>query len=148
VNGTGGVPLHQSHNHHSIEQLGHALNNQQAGGRGGGGASHGQHSEKPHVEFNHAINYVNKIKHRFTNQPDTYKTFLEILHTYQKEQKTITEVYQQVASLFRAHSDLLEEFSQFLPEAAPTAKEYHATEKKKAARQSQAKQVCTTHTHN
>uniref|UniRef100_F6TJW6 Histone deacetylase interacting domain-containing protein n=1 Tax=Ciona intestinalis TaxID=7719 RepID=F6TJW6_CIOIN len=38
------------------------------------------------VEFNHAINYVNKIKNRFQGQPDIYKAFLEILHKYQKEQ--------------------------------------------------------------
>jgi paired amphipathic helix protein Sin3a len=44
------------------------------------------------VEFNHAINYVNKIKNRFGNEPDTYKQFLEILQTYQKEQKPIQEV--------------------------------------------------------
>lgn len=37
------------------------------------------------VEFNHAINYVNKIKNRFQGQPDIYKAFLEILHTYQVE---------------------------------------------------------------
>lgn len=46
------------------------------------------------VEFNHAINYVNKIKNKFGNEPDTYKQFLEILQTYQKEQKPIQEVRQ------------------------------------------------------
>uniref|UniRef100_A0A669F3Y2 SIN3 transcription regulator family member A n=1 Tax=Oreochromis niloticus TaxID=8128 RepID=A0A669F3Y2_ORENI len=40
------------------------------------------------VEFNHAINYVNKIKNRFQGQPDIYKAFLEILHTYQLLSKT------------------------------------------------------------
>uniref|UniRef100_A0A672JIP9 SIN3 transcription regulator family member Ab n=1 Tax=Salarias fasciatus TaxID=181472 RepID=A0A672JIP9_SALFA len=40
------------------------------------------------VEFNHAINYVNKIKNRFQGQPDIYKAFLEILHTYQLLCKT------------------------------------------------------------
>ena len=45
------------------------------------------------VEFGHAINYVNKIKSRFLNQPDIYKSFLEILHTYQKQQKNIKEVF-------------------------------------------------------
>jgi len=73
--------------------------------------------KKPPVEFDHAINYVNKIKLRFQNQPDIYKSFLDILHIYQKEQKSIKEVYEQVASLFRQHPDLLEEFTQFLPEA-------------------------------
>jgi paired amphipathic helix protein Sin3a len=44
------------------------------------------------VEFNHAINYVNKIKNRFQSEPDTYKAFLEILHTYQKEQRNIRDL--------------------------------------------------------
>ncbi|XP_030632333.1 SIN3 transcription regulator family member Aa [Chanos chanos] len=82
------------------------------------------------VEFNHAINYVNKIKNRFQGQPDIYKAFLEILHTYQKEQRnakeaggnytpvlTEQEVYAQVACLFKNQEDLLSEFGQFLPDA-------------------------------
>jgi len=81
------------------------------------------------VEFNHAINYVNKIKNRFQGQPDVYKQFLEILHTYQKDQRAIkeggthksslteSEVYAQVSRLFQQQEDLLAEFSQFLPEA-------------------------------
>ncbi len=84
------------------------------------------------VEFNHAINYVNKIKNRFQCQPDKYKRFLEILHTYQKEQRTLkenqqssgcgktlteAEVYSQVAKLFENQEDLLAEFGQFLPDA-------------------------------
>merc|ERR1719171_3294091 len=81
------------------------------------------------VEFNHAINYVNKIKNRFQGQPDVYKQFLEILHTYQKDQRAIKEghqptgrfltegeVFAQVAKLFQNQEDLLNEFSQFLPE--------------------------------
>ena len=82
------------------------------------------------VEFNHAINYVNKIKNRFQGQPEVYKQFLEILHTYQKDQKAIkegqppsgkylteSEVYAQVSKLFQNQDDLLNEFGQFLPEA-------------------------------
>lgn len=37
-------------------------------------------------EFHHAIQYVNKIKTRFEDDPDTYKQFLDILHAYRKEQ--------------------------------------------------------------
>ncbi|XP_023025930.1 SIN3 transcription regulator family member A isoform X2 [Leptinotarsa decemlineata] len=96
----------------------------------------GGHTETPQnqpVEFNHAINYVNKIKNRFQGQPEKYKKFLEILHTYQKEQRTLKEnssigssgmkhlteqeVYSQVAKLFENQSDLLAEFGQFLPDA-------------------------------
>ena len=99
----------------------------------------GQTQQNQPVEFNHAINYVNKIKNRFQGQPDKYKRFLEILHTYQKEQRglkesshlgnvglsvsasgkqlTEAEVYSQVAKLFENQEDLLQEFGQFLPDA-------------------------------
>ena len=55
-------------------------------------------------------------KMRFVHQPHTYKSFLEILHTFHREQHTIKDVYDQVATLFHDHPDLLEEFSQFLPD--------------------------------
>ncbi|KAG8901860.1 Transcriptional regulatory protein sin3 [Tulasnella sp. 403] len=80
-------------------------------------ASHIQDSKRP-VEFNHAINYVNKIKNRFASDPDTYKQFLEILQTYQKEQRPIASVYEQVAILFDGSTDLLDEFKQFLPDTS------------------------------
>lgn len=84
------------------------------------------------VEFNHAINYVNKIKLYYNGRPEVYKAFLDILHNYQREQKnikdsgkgqssksTVTEadVYAQVASLFQDNPELLSEFRQFLPDA-------------------------------
>ncbi|WWC60485.1 uncharacterized protein I303_103058 [Kwoniella dejecticola CBS 10117] len=70
----------------------------------------------PLVEFNHAISFVNKIKNRFNNDPDTYKQFLEILQTYQRDTRDIAEVYEQVTRLFNNAPDLLDEFKQFLPE--------------------------------
>ena len=69
------------------------------------------------VEFDHAISYVTTIKKRFASDPNTYHSFLEILHTYQKEQRGIKEVLEQVARLFQDHSDLLKEFAFFLPDA-------------------------------
>ena len=69
------------------------------------------------VEFDHAISYVTTIKRRFANDPTTYHTFLEILHTYQKEQRGIKEVLDQVVELFQDHPDLLREFVFFLPDA-------------------------------
>lgn len=69
------------------------------------------------VEFDHAISYVTTIKRRFANDQSTYHSFLEILHTYQKEQRGIKEVLEQVAHLFQDHPDLLKEFTFFLPDA-------------------------------
>jgi len=34
-----------------------------------------------------AISYITQIRNRFANKPETYRAFLRILHTYQKEQK-------------------------------------------------------------
>jgi paired amphipathic helix protein Sin3a len=81
-------------------------------------AHHGPSERKGPVEFNHAISYVNKIKTRFHDNPETYKQFLEILQTYQREQKPIQDVYDQVTTLFHSAPDLLEDFKQFLPEHA------------------------------
>uniref|UniRef100_A0AAR2KQW6 Paired amphipathic helix protein Sin3b n=1 Tax=Pygocentrus nattereri TaxID=42514 RepID=A0AAR2KQW6_PYGNA len=87
-------------------------------------------SEPSPVEFDSAISYVNKIKSRFLDHPEIYRSFLEILHTYQKEQlelkenrsrsssgMTEDEVFSKVASLFKGQEDLLAEFGQFLPDA-------------------------------
>ncbi|GLJ50457.1 hypothetical protein SUGI_1075150 [Cryptomeria japonica] len=64
------------------------------------------------IEFDQAINYVNKIKTRFQYDEQVYKAFLEILNMYEKGNKTKSEVCQEVASLFKDHhQDLLEEFN-------------------------------------
>ncbi|CAK7262925.1 Transcriptional regulatory protein sin3 [Sporothrix epigloea] len=92
-------------------------------GPGPGGAGQPPSGEKRGpVEFNHAISYVNKIKNRFQDKPEIYKQFLEILQTYQREQKPIQEVYAQVTTLFSGAPDLLEDFKQFLPESAAHAR--------------------------
>ncbi|KAF9544692.1 Transcriptional regulatory protein sin3 [Mortierella hygrophila] len=83
---------------------------------GPSGSQNGANNKKTPVEFNHAINYVHKIKNRFSNDPETYKQFLELLQAYQKEMKPITDVYSHVTLLFKNAPDLLDEFKQFLPE--------------------------------
>lgn len=62
-------------------------------------------------------------KNRFQDKPEIYKQFLEILQTYQREQKPIQDVYAQVTTLFNSAPDLLEDFKQFLPESAGQAKQ-------------------------
>ena len=61
-------------------------------------------------EFDHAIHYVTTIKRRFSDDIGTYKAFLEILHTYQREQQgaKIQQLIQRpICELFR-HSEALE----------------------------------------
>ncbi|XP_052172733.1 paired amphipathic helix protein Sin3-like 3 isoform X2 [Diospyros lotus] len=76
--------------------------------------------KKP-VEFEEAIKFVNKIKARFQGDDHAYKSFLDILNMYRKETKSITEVYQEVATLFHEQPDLLLEFTRFLPDSSSSA---------------------------
>ena len=48
--------------------------------------------QPPGEEFNHAILYLNKIKARYSDEPNVYKQFLDILQNYQKEQKHVQDV--------------------------------------------------------
>ncbi|MFS7955943.1 putative transcription regulator Others family [Helianthus anomalus] len=82
---------------------------------------------KRSVEFEEAINFVNKIKKRFQNDDHVYKSFLDILNMYRKDLKSINEVYSEVASLFDDHQDLLEDFTRFLPAASAAASAHHAS---------------------
>ena len=66
--------------------------------------------------FDQSIHFLTTVRKRFAADPDTYKSFLEILRTYQKDQKSIEEVLGQVFSLFAGHPDLLQGFTYFLPQ--------------------------------
>ncbi|KZO96357.1 hypothetical protein CALVIDRAFT_514676 [Calocera viscosa TUFC12733] len=68
------------------------------------------------VPINHAMNFVNEIKVRFSHEPDKYKAFLDILQTYQQRARPIAEVFQQVNELFDGQEDLIHEFQEFLPD--------------------------------
>lgn len=48
--------------------------------------------KQPQGEFNHAIQYLNKIKARYSDDTNTYKQFLDILQAYQKEQRHLQDV--------------------------------------------------------
>jgi paired amphipathic helix protein Sin3a len=76
--------------------------------------SHQLEEKKQPMEFDQAINYVNKIKARFQNDEHVYNAFLEILKMYRKGNKSINEVDHEVAVLFQKHPDLLKEFTCFL----------------------------------
>ncbi|KAF3951322.1 hypothetical protein ACB098_01G279700 [Castanea mollissima] len=70
------------------------------------------------VEFEGAINFVNKIKRRFQDDEHVYKAFLDCLNTYKKEHKDINKVYNEISILFDGHPDLLDEFTTFIPQTA------------------------------
>ncbi|KAL5572222.1 hypothetical protein UlMin_021819 [Ulmus minor] len=63
--------------------------------------------KKP-VEFDEAINFVNKIKTRFQGDDHVYKSFLDILNLYRKENRSITKVYQEISLYDFDSFDLLQ----------------------------------------
>ncbi|AAB61109.1 F20P5.23 gene product [Arabidopsis thaliana] len=71
-------------------------------------------SNSKFAHFDEAYEFVNKVKTRFQNN-DVFNSFLEVLKTHKKENKSVAELYQEVAILFQGHRDLLEEFHLFLP---------------------------------
>ncbi|XP_061360137.1 paired amphipathic helix protein Sin3-like 2 [Gastrolobium bilobum] len=81
---------------------------------------------KKTVEFEEAISFVNKIKKRFQSDEHVYKSFLNISNMYRKEHKDIGEIYSEVATLFKDHRDLLEEFTRFLPDSFAAPSTQHA----------------------
>lgn len=68
-------PLYQTNEAASL--LGNLNSNEKSGGN---------------TEFYHAIKYLNRIKARFDDENNTYKQFLDILQSYQKDQKNMTDV--------------------------------------------------------
>ncbi|KAF6140989.1 hypothetical protein GIB67_006618 [Kingdonia uniflora] len=77
------------------------------------------HTDEPQrivpLQFEKFTNFVEKIKARF--QDDfVYNLFLGILDTYRKGNKSVIDVYEEVAILFKDHPDLLQELLHFLPD--------------------------------
>ncbi|KAI0263083.1 hypothetical protein BC834DRAFT_939102 [Gloeopeniophorella convolvens] len=63
-----------------------------------------------------AMDYVQRIKTRFSSDPDTYKQFLEILSSH-KSSANNAEVFAKVEELFKDAPDLSSAFRDFLPGA-------------------------------
>lgn len=81
-------------------------------------------------EFNHAVQFVSKVKQRFIDQPEVYQNFLEILYDY-RSKLTPNDVQGRINQLFASHQDLLYEFNFFLN---ADRKNENATEPKKSAK--------------
>jgi paired amphipathic helix protein Sin3a len=108
------------------------------GGKAGDKAPKKGAKKKQPIEFNQAINYVNKIKKRFAHDERVYKAFLEILNMYRKGKKGIYRVYEEVSVLFGDHPDLLKEFTYFLPDSQPPP-QLHAPTKRAAGKSKDTK---------
>ncbi|XP_042049041.1 paired amphipathic helix protein Sin3-like 5 isoform X2 [Salvia splendens] len=82
--------------------------------------------KKKPIDFDEAISFVSKIKTRFRGKDHVYKAFLGTLNMCRKEDKSLTEVYQEVSVLFQGHDDLLVDFTHFLPDTSSTPSVHNA----------------------
>ncbi|XP_042052958.1 paired amphipathic helix protein Sin3-like 5 isoform X1 [Salvia splendens] len=78
------------------------------------------------IDFDEAISFVTKIKTRFRGKDHVYKAFLGTLNMCRKEDKSLTEVYQEVSDLFQGHDDLLVDFTLFLPDTSSVPSVHNA----------------------
>ncbi|OCB87065.1 hypothetical protein A7U60_g5800 [Sanghuangporus baumii] len=65
-------------------------------------------------DFHKAVQFVNKVKTLYGNNPEKYILFLETLRSY-KESQDSDDVYHKVELLFRDAPDLLAGLKEFLP---------------------------------
>ncbi|XP_044017555.1 paired amphipathic helix protein Sin3a-like [Aphidius gifuensis] len=116
-------PSSSFNNSHVPSSHGHALSQEPYN------ASSNIRTTRTQQEFNDAMNYINKIKDRFQQQPYKYQRFLEILRAYERYQRgdsvgsrlTKDDVCAEVTQLFENQEDLLAEFGQFLPDSTHTS---------------------------
>ncbi|KAI3731490.1 hypothetical protein L1987_62678 [Smallanthus sonchifolius] len=82
------------------------------------------HAKRP-LEFEEAMKFVNKMRMRFQGDEHVYKSFLDIMNMYRMETKSVTKVHQEVAVLLHNQPDLLNEFTNFLPDSSAATSSNH-----------------------
>ncbi|KAF8527835.1 hypothetical protein BU17DRAFT_73529 [Hysterangium stoloniferum] len=77
-------------------------------------------SDPPSRTQKQAIEYVNRIKQRYADDPASYQRFLELLERFNRSPEDQSQVLQQIVHLFKNAPDLLDEFKLFLPSDGTT----------------------------
>ena len=62
------------------------------------------------------LHYIRRVKAEFIGEPETYKQFIEIMHSYRKPEISTEETMRRVSALFAGHGQLLYGFNMFLPD--------------------------------
>lgn len=68
-----------------------------------------QHEEVEKLKRKQANNYIQKVKKRYSSQPNIYKAFVELLQNYQVN-TDFDKVHASIKGLLWEHPDLIEEF--------------------------------------
>jgi predicted 2-oxoglutarate/Fe(II)-dependent dioxygenase YbiX len=62
------------------------------------------------------LHYIRRVKAEFIGEPETYRQFIEIMHSYRKPEISTEETMWRVSALFAGHGQLLYGFNMFLPD--------------------------------
>ncbi|KAL0080185.1 Sin3 family co-repressor-domain-containing protein [Phycomyces blakesleeanus] len=73
-----------------------------------------KHQKQP-MSLQDAFAYTTKLKERFGEDSDTYRSFVGILRKFQKKQVSTEQVYWSICKLFKDSEDLFKLFIEFLP---------------------------------
>ena len=71
------------------------------------------HGQQPIL--NDALSYLDQVKIRFSDQPDVYNKFLDIMKDFKSQAIDTPGVIERVSNLFNGHPMLIQGFNTFLP---------------------------------
>ena len=71
------------------------------------------HGQQPIL--NDALSYLDQVKVRFSDQPDVYNKFLDIMKDFKSQAIDTPGVIERVSELFHGHPALIQGFNTFLP---------------------------------
>lgn len=71
------------------------------------------HGQQPIL--NDALSYLDQVKVRFSDQPDVYNRFLDIMKDFKSQAIDTPGVIERVSNLFNGHPALIQGFNTFLP---------------------------------
>ena len=71
------------------------------------------HGQQPIL--NDALSYLDQVKVKFSDQPDVYNRFLDIMKDFKSQAIDTPGVIERVSNLFNGHPSLIQGFNTFLP---------------------------------
>ncbi|XP_064551737.1 uncharacterized protein Sin3A isoform X2 [Drosophila montana] len=76
---------------------------------GGGG------SAAPRLKVEDALSYLDQVKYQYSDQPQIYNNFLDIMKEFKSHCIDTPGVIERVSTLFKGHTELIYGFNMFLP---------------------------------
>lgn len=76
---------------------------------------HSQPGAPPRLKVEDALSYLDQVKYQYSDQPQIYNNFLDIMKEFKSHCIDTPGVIQRVSTLFKGHSELIYGFNMFLP---------------------------------